>query len=80
MRAGLPKVVKDAQRLRAAIEEAFSRMEKRHKWVVGIDLRGTEMLVRLFRITVLGRFERGEQIFEDDPKGRPFPLVERRIL
>jgi hypothetical protein len=39
MRSGIPQVVKDAQRLRAGVEEAFVRMKRRHKYLSGADVR-----------------------------------------
>jgi hypothetical protein len=35
----LPKIVKDAQRVRAMIEEAFIRMARKHRYGCGLDLR-----------------------------------------
>jgi hypothetical protein len=40
VKSELPKIVKDAQRLRAAIEMAFTRMARRHKYSTGADIRG----------------------------------------
>jgi hypothetical protein len=43
----LPKISIDAQRARAAIEEAFTRMAHRHKWHTGADIRTASKAVVL---------------------------------
>jgi hypothetical protein len=43
----LPKIVKDAQRVRAAIEQAFTRMARRHKYPTGTDIRAAAKAVVL---------------------------------
>jgi hypothetical protein len=35
----IPQIVKDAQRARVALEQAFTRMARRHKYTVGVDVR-----------------------------------------
>lgn len=45
MRPDPPKLVKDAQRLRAMIEEAFTRMARRHKYPTGTDIRAAAKTV-----------------------------------
>lgn len=39
MREGIPQIAKDAQRVRAAIEQMFTRMTRRYKYPTGVDLR-----------------------------------------
>jgi len=41
----LPKIAKDAQRVRAAIEVMFTRMARRHKYTTGADLRAAAKCV-----------------------------------
>lgn len=43
--ADLPKIAKDAARVRAMIEEAFTRMARRHKYTTGVDLRAAAKAV-----------------------------------
>jgi hypothetical protein len=41
VRSELPQIVKDAQRMRAALEQAFTRMPRRYKYKIGTDLCAT---------------------------------------
>src|SRR3954471_10714760 len=45
MRTELPRIVRDTQRARAAIEQAFTRMARRHRYPTGADLRAAVKLV-----------------------------------
>jgi len=60
--------VKDAQRARAAIEQAFTRMARRHKYSTGVDLRSAAKGVVLVALRAwrdpAGRLDRVRQLCE----------------
>lgn len=50
MRPGLPKLVKDAQRVRAMVEESFVRMARRHRYSTGADIRAAAKAIVLLAL------------------------------
>src|SRR5687768_12927544 len=45
MKRSAPQLAKDAQRVRGAIEQMFTRMARRHKYTTGLDLRAAAKAV-----------------------------------